>query len=94
VSEIVDGAAKESKIENKVAIISKTWDDLAFTFIEKADTYELGALDIIIEYVETQSMELMTMLAQKEVEEFKENVSKWQKTLKTIDAVVEIWVKV
>ncbi len=94
VSEIVDGAAKESKIENKVAIISKTWDDLSFTFIEKGDTYELGALDIIIEYVETQSMELMTMLAQKEVEEFKDNVSKWQKTLKTVDAVVEIWVKV
>ena len=36
----------------------------------------------------------MTMLAQKEVEEFKENVSKWQKTLKTVDSVVEIWVKV
>jgi len=94
VTEIVDGAAKESKIETKVGVISRTWDDLKFTFIEKGDTYELGALDTIIELVEGQSLELMTMLAQKEVEEFKENVSKWQKTLKTVDAVVEIWVKV
>lgn len=30
----------------------------------------------------------MTMLAQKEVEEFKENVSKWQKTLKMVDSVI------
>jgi dynein heavy chain, axonemal len=94
VTEIVDGAQKESKIEGKVSVISRTWDDLAFTFVEKGDTYELGALDVIIEFVETQSMDLMTMLAQKEVEEFKENVSKWQKTLKTVDAVIEIWMKV
>jgi dynein heavy chain len=94
VTEIVDGAQKESKIESKVNVISRTWDDLAFTFEEVGDTYQLGALETIIELVETQSMDLMTMLAQKEVEEFKENVSKWQKTLKTVDAVVEIWVKV
>lgn len=94
VTEIVDGAQKESKIEGKVGVIARTWDDLKFTFVEKGETYELGALDVIIELVETQSMDLMTMLAQKEVEEFKENVSKWQKTLKTVDSVVEIWVKV
>jgi len=94
VTEIVDGAQKESKIESKVGVIARTWDDLKFTFVEKGDTYELGALDVVIEFVETQSMDLMTMLAQKEVEEFRENVSKWQKTLKTVDAVVEIWVKV
>lgn len=34
VSEIVDGAAKESKIESKVGVIARTWDDLKFTFIE------------------------------------------------------------
>jgi len=94
VTEIVDGAQKESKIESKVNVISRTWDDLAFTFDEKGDTYELGDLGAIVEFVETQSMDLMTMLAQKEVEEFKENVSKWQKTLKTVDSVIEIWVKV
>ena len=94
VTEIVEGAQKESKIEAKVGVIAKTWDDLPFTFVEKGDTYELGALDVIIENVESQSLEIMTMLAQKEVEEFKESVSKWQKTLKTVESVIEIWVKV
>jgi dynein heavy chain, axonemal len=94
VTEIVEGAQKEAKIEIKVGNISRTWDDQEFTFVDFEEYYELGPLDNIIELVETQSMELMGMMAQKEVEEFKENVSKWQKTLKTVDAVVEIWVKV
>jgi dynein heavy chain len=32
VTEIVEGAQKESKIEGKVNVISRTWDDLPFTF--------------------------------------------------------------
>ena len=34
------------------------------------------------------------MLSSKDVEEFKEKVLHWQKTLKTVDAVIQIWVKV
>merc|ERR1712100_373491 len=58
VTEIVDGAQKESKIEGKVNNISKTWDEQYFGFEEKGDTHELGDLGLIIEYVETQSLEL------------------------------------
>jgi len=94
VTEIVDGAQKESKIEGKVNNIAKTWDDQFFTFEEKGDTHVLGELGTIIEFVETQSLELMTMMASKEVEEFKENVSKWQQTLKKVDQVIDIWGKV
>jgi hypothetical protein len=49
VSEIVDGAQKEDKIEKKVAVISRTWDDNKFTFEEKGDTWLLGSLDLIVE---------------------------------------------
>lgn len=34
------------------------------------------------------------MLSSKDVEEFKEGVLHWQKTLKTVDSVIQIWVKV
>jgi dynein heavy chain len=77
VNEIVEGAQKESKIENNIGKISRTWDDQIFEFKEFKDTFVLGSMDEIIEFVETQSMELMGMMAQKEVEEFKENVTKW-----------------
>jgi hypothetical protein len=39
-------------------------------------------------------MDLQGMLASKYVEEFKETVLKWQKTLKTVDSVIQIWLKV
>lgn len=72
VTELVEGAAKESKIEGKLANIVKTWEDYSYEFKEYKDTNIMGALDEIIENVETQSMELMTMLASKDSEEFKE----------------------
>lgn len=77
VNEIVEGAQKENKIENNINKVARTWDDQIFSFNEYKDTYVLGSMEEIIEYVETQSMELMGMMAQKEVEEFKENVTKW-----------------
>ena len=36
----------------------------------------------------------MTMLASKDSEEFKEQLTKWQKILKTVDGVIQIWIKV
>lgn len=54
----------------------------------------LGSMETIVEFVETQQMAIMTMMAQKEVEEFKEQGTKWQKTLKAVDNVITIWTKV
>ena len=51
-------------------------------------------LEEIVENVDIQSMDLMTMNASKDSEEFKDSLLKWQKTLKTIDQVLVLWVKV
>ena len=37
----------------------------------------LGSMETIVEFVETQQMAIMTMMAQKEVEEFKEMGTNW-----------------
>ena len=47
-----------------------------------------------MENVDLQSMDLMGMNASKDSEEFKDQLLKWQKTLKTIDQVLMLWVKV
>ena len=56
VNELVEGAAKEAKIESKLANIVKTWDDQAslLTFKEYKDTKVLdtGALEEIVENVD------------------------------------------
>ena len=93
VNELVDGAAKEAKIDVKLTAIEKTWEDFDFEFKEYKETAIMGALDEIVENVETQSMELMTMIASKDSEEFKTQLHKWQKILKTVDSVIAVWMK-
>lgn len=94
VTELVDSAQKESKIENKLGQIEKVWEEQKFEFKEYKETCILGGLDEIVEFVEQHAMELMGMLSSKDVEEFKEKVTHWQKSLKTVDSVIQIWVKV
>ena len=77
VTELVDGAQKEAKIEQKLGVIQKTWEGYVFDFKEYKEVPIFGALDEIIENVETQSMELMGMMSSKDVEEFKERVMFW-----------------
>ena len=97
VNELVEGAQKEAGIEKKLNNIIKTWDDTTvLTFKPYKDTQilDIGGLEEIVENVDLQSMDLMTMNASKDSEEFKDSLLKWQKTLKTIDQVLVLWVKV
>ena len=94
VTELVDGAQKEAKIETKLNVIQGIWEETSFEFKEYKEIPVLGALDEIVEFVEQHSMELMGMMSSKDVEEFKDRVMHWQKTLKTVDSVIQIWVKV
>lgn len=45
-------------------------------------------MDEIVENVETNQMDLMAMQSSKDVEEFKEKVNYWQKTLRQVDLVI------
>jgi dynein heavy chain len=97
VNELVEGAGKEQKIETKLGQIIKTWDDsciLHFKPYKDTQILDTGMLEEIVENVDIQSMDLMTMNASKDSEEFKEPLQKWQKILKTIDQVLVLWVKV
>jgi len=97
VNELVESAQKEAGIEKKLTNIVKTWDDTTvLTFKEYKDTkiLDTAMLEEIVENVDLQSMDLMTMNASKDSEEFKPQLLKWQKVLKTIDQVLVLWVKV
>ena len=50
-------------------------------------------MDEIVEFVETHSMELMSMMSSKDVEEFREKVTLWKENLKIVDSVIGIWMK-
>jgi dynein heavy chain len=82
VTELVDGAQKEAKIEAKLNVIQSTWEDQKFEFKEYHEVPILGDLGEIIEFVEQHQMEIMGMMSSKDVEEFKERAIHWQKNLK------------
>jgi len=75
VNELVEGAQKEASIEKKLNIIINTWNDsTVLSFKEYKDTkiLDIGGLEEIVENVDLQSMDLMTMNASKDSEEFKD----------------------
>jgi dynein heavy chain len=94
VTELVEGAQKESKIEGKLNVIQKVWEAETFEFKEYKEIPVLGDIGETVENGEQHAMELMGMLSSKDVEEFKDRVLHWQKTLKTVDSVISIWTKV
>jgi dynein heavy chain len=95
VSELVDSAQKEDKINKKLDGIKAIWEDQIFSFNSGEDGIPLlTSLDQITEYVDTHSLDLMGMQSSKDVEEFREEVTKWVKTLKTVDTVIGKWIKV
>lgn len=94
VNELVDSANKEARIETNLNKIKATWEGQILNFTEYKGCYIIGALDETIEFVDDHSMQLMGMMSQKDVEEFKETVLEWQRKLKTVDTVLGIWIKV
>jgi dynein heavy chain len=94
VTELVDGAQKEAKIETKLNAIQACWDAQVFEFKEYKEVPVLGSIEETVEFGEQHAMELMGMLSSKDVDEFKDRVLHWQKNLKTVDSVISIWIKV
>jgi len=94
VNELVDSANKELRIETNLGKIAKIWEEQILSFKEFKGCYIIGALDETIEFLDDHSMQLMGMMSQKDVEEFKETVLDWQKKLKAVDTVLGIWIKV
>jgi len=96
VTELVEGAQKEAKIESKLNIIQNCWDTQVFEFKEYKEVPILDgvALEATVEFVEQHALELMGMQSSKDVEEFKERVTTWRKTLSCVEEVIGTWMKV
>ena len=63
VSELVESAQKEAKIETNLHKIEKIWEEQTFEFKDYKETFILGSLDETVEFVETHQMELMGMMS-------------------------------
>lgn len=74
VTELVESASKEEKIETNINKIGKVWETLEFDFTDYNEVPILSDTAAICEIVDQDQMGLMGMLSQKDVEEFRERV--------------------
>jgi dynein heavy chain len=63
VTELVEGAAKEEKIEMNINKITKVWESLDFNFVDYNEVPILGDISEVVEIVDQDQMTLMGMLS-------------------------------
>ena len=94
VSEIVETADKELKIDKKLIVIDQTWQKLEVEYVQHKDTEQqkLKVPDEVVEYLEGHQLELQTMIGMgKFVDYFRDVVTKWQKTLGMVETNLKLW---
>jgi len=92
VSEIVDRAQKEEKIERNLKMLKTNWADLEFEFTPYNDT-ELNLVKVAEETFETledNQVLVQNMASSRFVGQFQEEVLVWQKQLATVAEVLQI----
>jgi dynein heavy chain len=93
VSEIVEVAQKELKIEGKINNIEDTWAKFVLKFDNHRDTDTMIVCppDDILEVLEEHSLLLQSMAGMgKSVEFFRDKVNKWQASLGEVDANLKL----
>jgi dynein heavy chain len=93
VSDIVEVANKELKIENKLAMIEDVWKKFSLKFDQHRDTdvYVVAPPDEILEALEEHSLHLQSMAGMgKFVEFFREQVSYWLSALGEVETTLKL----
>ena len=94
VSEIVETANKELKVDSKLRVIEQTWASLNLEFAQHKDTEMsvVKAPDLVVEALESHQLELQTMIGMgKFVDFFRDKVMHWQMTLGNVESVLKEW---
>jgi len=97
VSEIVETATKELKIEKKLKDIELLWRDMTMTYVPHNDTemFLIRPSEEVIEGLEGNQLELQTMIGMgKFVDFFRDRVLHWQNALGGVEDVIKVWTNV
>ncbi len=94
VSDIIETAQREIKIEKKLQVIETTWDGMVLDYVTHKDTemFVVRPCEELLEALESQQMELQGIVGMgKFVEFFKEQVNHWQRTLSNVEETLRLW---
>ncbi|KAJ9459816.1 Dynein beta chain [Diplonema papillatum] len=97
VGNIVEKATKELKIEKDLQKVSTFWDNeahFAYEFSQGINCYLLSPVDEIVEVLEEHLNILQTMQSNRFVEEFADQVNKWQGNLGMVETSMVKWMEI
>ncbi|XP_053322781.1 dynein axonemal heavy chain 11 [Spea bombifrons] len=96
VRNIVDKAVKEMGTEKILLEISQTWSSMQFSYERhhRTGTPLIKTDEQIFETLDSNQVQLQSIMQSKYVEYFIEQVSSWQKKLNLADSVIYIWMEV
>ncbi|RVE68725.1 hypothetical protein OJAV_G00094270 [Oryzias javanicus] len=96
VREIVDRAVQELSIEKTLSGVKSTWEGMQFQF-EPHPRTQLPLLctdEELIETLEDNQVQLQSLMSNKYITHFLEEVSSWQNKVWVIDSVISVWFEV
>eukprot|EP01135_Chromosphaera_perkinsii_P008680 Nk52_evm13s1444 gene=Nk52_evmTU13s1444 len=93
---IVDRAIKELSMEKILKDLDKIWGDMQFEYEQhsRQGVSLLKQSEELVETLEENQVTLQGLITSKFVAFFLEEVTKWQKTLSTVDSVLSAWMDV
>ncbi|XP_024130607.1 dynein heavy chain 9, axonemal [Oryzias melastigma] len=96
VREIVDRAVQEMSVEKTLLGLKSTWEGMQFQF-ESHPRTQLPLLctdEELIETLEDNQVQLQSLMSNKYITHFLEEVSSWQNKVWVIDSVISVWFEV
>ncbi|OHS95209.1 Dynein heavy chain family protein [Tritrichomonas foetus] len=97
ITEVVDGANNEVRMETQLADLDKTWRDMEFQYKEMPEFPELEVLNApeeLIQTLEENQVAVMNYLSSKNISYFKVTLTEWQTKLMNVDRVLNVWLEV
>ncbi|KAH0788142.1 Dynein heavy chain family protein [Histomonas meleagridis] len=97
ITEIVDGANNEVRMEVQLTNIEKTWANMNFEYKPMESFPELDVLyvqDELIQSLEENQVAIQNYLSYKNISFFKNTLTDWQNKLMNVDRVITLWVDV
>ena len=93
VTDVVDTAERDLKIEQKLNVIGDAWKEFELEFVPHKDTetYVIKVSDEVMEALETHQMELQSLQGS---EHFQHDVDDWQAKLGLVEEVLREWMSV
>ena len=97
ITEVVDGANNEVRMETQLSDLDKTWRDMQFSYKEMPEFPELEILNApeeLIQTLEENQVAVMNYLSSKNISYFKVTLTEWQTKLMNVDRVLNVWLEV